>query len=272
MMSVYDSKILIIIITTDSVKQYVLRYFDRFGQEPDDDYCKNPNLQKGYTTKEILRARHINPSTASHIKKRWLENHLKYLKYLPKSGHPLIQHTANSTKRWLQNCHLRHLPERISGKEIKIQQVIEWEIKNGITNKDKRTRQIRNDKRTKIQIDKTSNIKEGNLHISKMMEKINFQRKQKQKEEDLDINRNNIHPPPEIEEVLNFFNSKKPIRDHERCHAYRILGYSVAKECERIGEFDPTLIRKVADNLWKNSTPHERREYVNMSRRIRSHY
>ncbi|RHZ80407.1 hypothetical protein Glove_136g113 [Diversispora epigaea] len=70
--------------------------------------------------------------------------------------------------------------------------VIEWEIKNGITNKDKRTRQIRNDKRTKIQIDKTSNIKEGNLHISKMMEKINFQRKQKQKEEDLEFFTNEI--------------------------------------------------------------------------------
>ncbi|RHZ77310.1 hypothetical protein Glove_182g30 [Diversispora epigaea] len=70
--------------------------------------------------------------------------------------------------------------------------VIEWEIKNGITNKDKRTRQIRNDKRTKIQIDKTSNIKEGNLHISKMMEKINFQRKQKQKKEDLKFFTNEI--------------------------------------------------------------------------------
>ncbi|RHZ60914.1 hypothetical protein Glove_350g167 [Diversispora epigaea] len=70
--------------------------------------------------------------------------------------------------------------------------VIEWEIKNGITNKDKRTRQIRNDKRTKIQIDKISNIKEGNLHISKMMEKINFQRKQKQKEEDLEFFTNEI--------------------------------------------------------------------------------
>ncbi|RHZ85587.1 hypothetical protein Glove_64g111 [Diversispora epigaea] len=77
---------------------------------------------------------------------------------------------------WKERCH----------------KVIEWEIKNGITNKDKRTRQIRNDKRTKIQIDRTSNIKEGNLHISKMMEKINFQRKQKHKEEDLEFFTNEI--------------------------------------------------------------------------------
>ncbi|RHZ86849.1 hypothetical protein Glove_43g78 [Diversispora epigaea] len=82
------------------------------------------------------------------------------------------------------------------------------------------------------------------------------------------INRNNIYPPPEIEEVLNFFNSKKPMRDHERCHAYRILGYSVAKECRRIGEFDPILIRKVADHLWNTSTSQEKAEYVNLAQRV----
>ncbi|RHZ70760.1 hypothetical protein Glove_267g60 [Diversispora epigaea] len=71
------------------------------------------------------------------------------------------------------------------------------------------------------------------------------------------INRNNIHPPPEIDEVLNLFNSNKPMRDHSRCHAYKIFRYSVTKEYKRIGEFNVTLIRKAADHLWKNSTSHE---------------
>ncbi|RHZ86858.1 hypothetical protein Glove_43g79 [Diversispora epigaea] len=82
---------------------------------------------------------------------------------------------------------------------------------------------------------------------------------------------NNMHPPPEIYEVLNFFNSKKPMRDHERCHAYMILGYSVAKECKRIGEFNAIFIRKVADHLWKTSTTQEKVEYVNLAQRVKSH-
>ncbi|RHZ70810.1 hypothetical protein Glove_267g4 [Diversispora epigaea] len=81
------------------------------------------------------------------------------------------------------------------------------------------------------------------------------------------INRNNIHPPPEIEEVLNFFNSKKHMRDYNRCHAYMIFRYSVTKECKRIGEFNVTLIRKAADHLWKNSTTQEKSEYVNLGQR-----
>ncbi|CAG8579225.1 9792_t:CDS:2 [Diversispora eburnea] len=32
-------------------------------------------LQKRYTTREISKMQHINPSTVSRIKKRWLENH-----------------------------------------------------------------------------------------------------------------------------------------------------------------------------------------------------
>ncbi|RHZ86878.1 hypothetical protein Glove_43g66 [Diversispora epigaea] len=81
------------------------------------------------------------------------------------------------------------------------------------------------------------------------------------------INRNNIHPPPEIEEVLNFFNSKKPMRDHNRCHAYKIFRYSVAKECKRIGEFNVTLIGRATNHLWKNSTTHEKSEYSNLAQR-----
>ncbi|RHZ86856.1 hypothetical protein Glove_43g44 [Diversispora epigaea] len=78
------------------------------------------------------------------------------------------------------------------------------------------------------------------------------------------INRNNIHPPPEIEDVLNFFNSKKPMRD--KCHAYKIFGYFVARECKRIGEFNAILIGRATNHLWKNSTTLEKFEYFNLAR------
>ncbi|RHZ79197.1 hypothetical protein Glove_151g93 [Diversispora epigaea] len=65
------------------------------------------------------------------------------------------------------------------------------------------------------------------------------------------INRNNIHLPPEIDEVLNFFNSKKPIHDRNRCHAYKIFRYSVVKECKRIREFNFILIGRATNHLWK---------------------
>ncbi|RHZ86826.1 hypothetical protein Glove_43g52 [Diversispora epigaea] len=77
------------------------------------------------------------------------------------------------------------------------------------------------------------------------------------------INRNNIHPPPEIEE--------RPIRDNNRCHAYMLLGYSVAKECKRIGEFDVILIGRATNHLWKTSTSQEKGEYVNLAQRVKSH-
>ncbi|RHZ58291.1 hypothetical protein Glove_374g24 [Diversispora epigaea] len=67
------------------------------------------------------------------------------------------------------------------------------------------------------------------------------------------ININNIHPPPEIDEVLNFFNSKRPMRDHNRCHAFMIFRYSVAKECKRIGESNAILIGRVTNRLWRAS-------------------
>ena len=54
------------------------------------------SLQKGYTTREISRARHINPSTVSRIKKRWLENHS--VENLPKSGRPLITNKPTQKK------------------------------------------------------------------------------------------------------------------------------------------------------------------------------
>ncbi|RHZ70793.1 hypothetical protein Glove_267g76 [Diversispora epigaea] len=72
------------------------------------------------------------------------------------------------------------------------------------------------------------------------------------------INRNNIYPPPEIDEVLNFFNSK-PTRDHNRCHAYMILRYSVAKECKRIREFNAILIGQATNHLWNTSTSQEKK-------------
>ncbi|RHZ86891.1 hypothetical protein Glove_43g88 [Diversispora epigaea] len=81
------------------------------------------------------------------------------------------------------------------------------------------------------------------------------------------VNRNYIYPPPEIEEVLNFFNSKKPMRDHTRCHAYKILRYSVAKECKRIGELNAILIGRATNHLWKNSTTQEKEEYFNLAQR-----
>ncbi|RHZ86846.1 hypothetical protein Glove_43g76 [Diversispora epigaea] len=84
------------------------------------------------------------------------------------------------------------------------------------------------------------------------------------------VNRNNIHPPPEIEEVLNFFNSKKHIHDRNKCHAYILLRYSVAKECKRIGEFNAILIHKVVDHLWNTSTLQEKAEYVNLAQRVKS--
>ncbi|RHZ86837.1 hypothetical protein Glove_43g26 [Diversispora epigaea] len=81
------------------------------------------------------------------------------------------------------------------------------------------------------------------------------------------INRNNIYPPPEIEEVLYFLNSKKPVRDHKRCHAYKIFRYSVSKEYKRIGESNDILIGRATNHLWKNSTTHEKGEYVNLAQR-----
>ncbi|RHZ65926.1 hypothetical protein Glove_310g27 [Diversispora epigaea] len=59
----------------------------------------------------------------------------------------------------------------------------------------------------------------------------------------------------------------KPMRDRNRCHAVMMLRYSVAKECKRIGEFDPILIRKVADHLWNTSTSQEKLEYANLAQR-----
>ncbi|RHZ75180.1 hypothetical protein Glove_217g85 [Diversispora epigaea] len=49
------------------------------------------------------------------------------------------------------------------------------EIKNGITNKDKRMKQIRNEMGTRISVDKVPNMRKGNLHTSKtIVEKVNF--------------------------------------------------------------------------------------------------
>ncbi|RHZ86895.1 hypothetical protein Glove_43g84 [Diversispora epigaea] len=81
------------------------------------------------------------------------------------------------------------------------------------------------------------------------------------------INRNYIYPPPEIEEILNFFNSKRPTDDHNRCHAYKILRYSVVKEFKRIGESNAIFISRATDHLWKNSTTLEKSEYVNLAQR-----
>ncbi|RHZ86892.1 hypothetical protein Glove_43g87 [Diversispora epigaea] len=59
----------------------------------------------------------------------------------------------------------------------------------------------------------------------------------------LNINRNNIHPPPEIDE-----------------------------ECKRIGEFNAILIGLATNHLWKNSTTQEKSEYFNLAQRVKSHY
>ncbi|RHZ86871.1 hypothetical protein Glove_43g91 [Diversispora epigaea] len=82
------------------------------------------------------------------------------------------------------------------------------------------------------------------------------------------ININHMHPPPEIDEVLTFLNSKKPMRDHNRCHAYRIFRYSVAKECNRIGESNAILIGRATNHLWKNSTILEKSEYCDLAQRV----
>jgi hypothetical protein len=66
--------------------------------------------------------------------------------------------------------------------------VIEWEINNGITNKDKRMKQIRDEIKMRINVDKVPNIREGNLNTSKtIVEKVKFKSKQKQKEKDLEF-------------------------------------------------------------------------------------
>ncbi|RHZ70759.1 hypothetical protein Glove_267g63 [Diversispora epigaea] len=77
------------------------------------------------------------------------------------------------------------------------------------------------------------------------------------------ININNIYPSPEIDE--------KPTHDHNRCHAYMIFRYSVAKECKRIGEFNVLLIARATNHLWKNSTTQEKSEYINLAQRVKSH-
>ncbi|RHZ58322.1 hypothetical protein Glove_374g35 [Diversispora epigaea] len=86
------------------------------------------------------------------------------------------------------------------------------------------------------------------------------------------MNMNNIRLSPEIDEVLNFFNSKRPMRDHNRCHAFMIFRYSVAKECKRIGESNAILIGRATNHLWNTSTSQEKAEYSNLSQRIKSHY
>jgi ribonuclease HI len=66
--------------------------------------------------------------------------------------------------------------------------VIEWEINNSITNKDKRMKQIRDEIKMRINVDKVPNTREGNLHTSKtIVEKVKFKSKQKQKEKDLEF-------------------------------------------------------------------------------------
>ncbi|RHZ76560.1 hypothetical protein Glove_196g126 [Diversispora epigaea] len=79
-----------------------------------------------------------------------------------------------------------------------------------------------------------------------------------------------MHPPLEIDEVLNFFNSKKLMCDHYTCQAYNIFRYSVAKECKRIGEFNAILIGRATNHLWKNSTAQEKPEYFNLVQRVKS--
>ncbi|RHZ65919.1 hypothetical protein Glove_310g12 [Diversispora epigaea] len=56
------------------------------------------------------------------------------------------------------------------------------------------------------------------------------------------INRNYIHPPPEIEE-----------------------------ECKRIGEFNAVLIDRATNHLWKNSIRLEKLEYVNLAQRKKNY-
>ncbi|RHZ58335.1 hypothetical protein Glove_374g54 [Diversispora epigaea] len=75
------------------------------------------------------------------------------------------------------------------------------------------------------------------------------------------IDRNRIHPPPGIEEVLNFFKLKSMRR---KCNAYKILRYSVGKECKRIGESNAILIGRVTNHLWNTSTSQEKSEYINL--------
>ncbi|RHZ70801.1 hypothetical protein Glove_267g13 [Diversispora epigaea] len=56
------------------------------------------------------------------------------------------------------------------------------------------------------------------------------------------INRNNIHPPPEINE-----------------------------ECKRIGELNAIFISQATNHLWKTPTTLEKSEYNNLAQIVRSH-
>ncbi|RHZ86855.1 hypothetical protein Glove_43g45 [Diversispora epigaea] len=55
------------------------------------------------------------------------------------------------------------------------------------------------------------------------------------------ININNIHPPLETEMPMPM-----------------LLGYSVEKECKRIGEFNAILIGRATNHLWNTSTSQEK--------------
>lgn len=85
------------------------------------------------------------------------------------------------------------------------------------------------------------------------------------------INRSLLHPPSLRieEEILHFFGTRRPARNHERTHGYQLFRLSVAKECKRLGESDEMSIRFVANYLWKTSSRNEKLEYVRLAKMVK---
>ncbi|RHZ75082.1 hypothetical protein Glove_217g274 [Diversispora epigaea] len=82
-----------------------------------------------------------------------------------------------------------------------------------------------------------------------------------------------IFPPSlSIEEVILLFNSKRPFRSPKNCHGYMLCRILVSKECKRLGENNKMIIAGVASYLWKESTNQEKLEYIDLSRRVKTHY
>ncbi|RHZ87497.1 hypothetical protein Glove_34g38 [Diversispora epigaea] len=79
------------------------------------------------------------------------------------------------------------------------------------------------------------------------------------------FNRNTVHPPPPMNlSVINY------LKERPRYSAYDIFQISVLQELKRQNESDKIIIRKVIDNLWRNSSTNERTAYLILAEHINS--
>ncbi|RHZ69458.1 hypothetical protein Glove_283g33 [Diversispora epigaea] len=80
----------------------------------------------------------------------------------------------------------------------------------------------------------------------------------------------NIHPPPNIENVINSKNFKKSSRRHGNYTGFKLLRFNVANKSKLLGENNPFIISKISNFLWENSTKREKSEYIDLAKRIKA--